>query len=60
MQALGKFKKGDRVKVKYKRAEGRVEKVTDVIKEGEKVKVKLMAIDERGRMNLSIKEANKS
>ena len=38
-------------------AEGRVEKVTDVIKEGEQVKVKLMAIDDRGRMNLSIKAA---
>ncbi len=38
-------------------AEGRVEKVTDVIKEGDSVKVKLMAIDDRGRMNLSIKEA---
>lgn len=38
-------------------AEGRVEKVTDVIKEGDQVKVKLMAIDDRGRMNLSIKAA---
>lgn len=36
-------------------AEGRVEKVTDVVKEGDEVKVKLMAIDDRGRMNLSIK-----
>lgn len=36
-------------------AEGRVEKVTDVVNEGDEVKVKLMAIDERGRMNLSIK-----
>lgn len=40
-------------------AEGRVEKVTDVVKEGDQVKVKLMAIDDRGRMNLSIKEATK-
>ena len=38
-------------------AEGRVEKVTDVVKEGDQVKVKLMAIDDRGRMNLSIKSA---
>lgn len=38
-------------------AEGRVEKVTDVINEGDQVKVKLMAIDDRGRMNLSIKAA---
>ena len=38
-------------------AEGRVEKVTDVVNEGDEVKVKLMAIDDRGRMNLSIKAA---
>ncbi len=38
-------------------AEGRVEKVTDVVNEGDEVQVKLMAIDDRGRMNLSIKEA---
>lgn len=38
-------------------AEGRVEKVTDVVNEGDEVKVKLMAIDDRGRMNLSIKTA---
>ena len=38
-------------------AEGRVEKVTDVVKEGDKVKVKLTAIDERGRLNLSMKDA---
>lgn len=36
-------------------AENRVEKVTDVVNEGDEVKVKLMAIDDRGRMNLSIK-----
>lgn len=35
----------------------RVEKVTDVVKEGEKVSVKLTAIDERGRLNLSMKDA---
>ena len=37
-------------------ADGRVEKVTDVVKEGDKVKVKLTAIDERGRLNLSMKD----
>ncbi|EDK72739.1 Polyribonucleotide nucleotidyltransferase [candidate division TM7 genomosp. GTL1] len=35
----------------------RVEKVTDVVKEGDIVRVKLVAIDDRGRLNLSIKEA---
>jgi len=35
----------------------RVEKVTDVIQEGEIVKVKLIGIDERGRLSLSIKQA---
>ena len=35
----------------------RVEQVTDIVKEGEKVKVKLTAIDERGRLNLSMKDA---
>jgi len=35
----------------------RVEKVTDVVKEGDIVKVKLTAIDERGRLNLSMKDA---
>ncbi len=38
-------------------SDARVEKVTDVVKEGEKVKVKLTAIDERGRLNLSMKDA---
>jgi polyribonucleotide nucleotidyltransferase len=33
----------------------RVEKVSDVIKEGDKVTVKLVAIDERGRLQLSMK-----
>jgi len=41
-------------------AEGRVEKVTDVVSEGEEVKVKLMAIDDRGRMNLSMKAAKEA
>lgn len=35
----------------------RVERVEDVLKEGDKVRVKLTAIDERGRLNLSIKDA---
>lgn len=35
----------------------RVEKVTDVLHEGQEVKVKLTAIDERGRLSLSIKDA---
>ena len=40
-----------------KLAEGRVEKVTDVLKEGQQVRVKLMEIDDRGRLSLSIKDA---
>ena len=39
-------------------ADHRVEKVEDVVKEGDVVKVKLTAIDERGRLNLSMKDAN--
>ena len=38
----------------------RVERVSDVIKEGERVSVKLMGIDERGRLNLSIKAVDKN
>lgn len=38
-------------------AEHRVEKVEDEVKEGDKVKVKLLKIDDQGRKNLSIKEA---
>jgi polyribonucleotide nucleotidyltransferase len=38
-------------------ADTRVEKVTDIVKEGDIVKVKLTAIDERGRLNLSMKDA---
>ena len=33
----------------------RVEKVTDVLKEGQEVRVKLDKIDEKGRMNLTMK-----
>lgn len=35
----------------------RVEKVEDVLKEGQMVKVKLIGIDERGRLSLSLKDA---
>jgi len=35
----------------------RVESVSDVLNEGDKVKVKLTAIDDQGRLNLSMKEA---
>ncbi len=37
----------------------RVEKVSDIIKEGDMVPVKIIKKDERGRLNFSIKEANK-
>ena len=37
----------------------RVEKVSDIIKEGDRVPVKIIKIDEKGRMSLSIKEANR-
>ena len=40
-------------------SEERVEKVSDVIKEGDKVTVKLLAIDDRGRLQLSMKAAKK-
>lgn len=35
----------------------RVEKVTDVLKEGQIIKVKLIGIDDRGRLSLSVKSA---
>ncbi len=37
-------------------SDARVEKVTDVLSEGQIVKVKLTGIDERGRLSLSIKD----
>ena len=37
----------------------RVEKVSDHLKEGDKVSVKLLEIDRQGRMRLSMKEVNK-
>ena len=36
-------------------AQRRVQKVTDVVKEGDKVKVKLLGFDERGKVRLSMK-----
>jgi polyribonucleotide nucleotidyltransferase len=38
-------------------SEERVEKTSDVVKEGDKVTVKLVAIDDRGRLQLSMKAA---
>lgn len=39
-------------------APGRVEKVTDVVNEGDKVKVKFVGSDNRGKMKLSMKRVN--
>lgn len=40
-------------------SEERVEKPSDVVKEGDKVTVKLVAIDDRGRLQLSMKAATR-
>jgi len=40
-------------------SEERVEKVSDVVKEGDKVTVKLLAVDDRGRLQLSMKAAKR-
>lgn len=40
-------------------SDARVEKVEDVLELGQIVKVKLMGIDEKGRLSLSLKEANR-
>jgi polyribonucleotide nucleotidyltransferase len=40
-------------------SEERVGKPSDVVKEGDKVNVKLVAIDEKGRLQLSMKAANR-
>ncbi len=40
-----------------KLSDQRVEKVTDILTEGQMVRVKLMEIDDRGRLSLSIKDA---
>ncbi len=39
-------------------SDGRVEKVTDVVKEGDTVRVRLVAIDDRGRLSLSMRPAD--
>jgi polyribonucleotide nucleotidyltransferase len=36
-------------------AAARVQKVSDVVKEGDKVKVKLLGLDDRGKVRLSMK-----
>lgn len=41
-------------------SEERVNKPSDVVKEGDKVTVKLVAIDDRGRLQLSMKQATSS
>jgi polyribonucleotide nucleotidyltransferase len=38
----------------------RVNKVTDVVKEGDKVKVKLLGFDERGKVRLSMKAVDQA
>ena len=40
-------------------SEERVNKPSDVVKEGDKVTVKLVAIDDRGRLQLSMKAATR-
>jgi polyribonucleotide nucleotidyltransferase len=37
-----------------------VNKVTDVVKEGDKVKVKLLGVDERGKVRLSMKAVDQA
>ena len=41
-------------------APSRVNKVTDVVKEGDKVKVKLLGMDERGKVRLSMKAVDQT
>ena len=36
----------------------RVDKVTDVVNEGDQVKVKVLAVDDRGKVRLSMKVVN--
>ena len=36
----------------------RVDKVTDVVSEGDQVKVKVLAVDDRGKVRLSMKVVN--
>jgi polyribonucleotide nucleotidyltransferase len=37
----------------------RVEKISDILKEGEIVPIKVLKVDEKGKISLSIKEADK-
>ncbi|MBF6723607.1 S1 RNA-binding domain-containing protein, partial [Acinetobacter baumannii] len=41
-------------------AEERVEKVTDYVNEGDTIKVKVLDVDQRGRIQLSMKEAKEA
>src|SRR6185369_2264636 len=41
-------------------ASRRVNKVSDVVKEGDKVKVKLLGVDERGKVRLSMKAVDQA
>jgi polyribonucleotide nucleotidyltransferase len=41
-------------------APNRVQKVTDVVKEGDKVKVKLLGVDDRGKVRLSMKAVDQT
>ncbi len=41
-------------------ADGRVDHPSDILKVGDRVTVKLVAIDDRGRLNLSIRQATKA
>jgi polyribonucleotide nucleotidyltransferase len=41
-------------------APNRVQKVTDIVKEGDKVKVKLLGFDERGKVRLSMKAVDQT
>ena len=43
-----------------KLSRGRVEKVTDVLKEGQQIPVKLLEVDKQGRLNLSYIDAIES
>ena len=38
-------------------SEERVEKTTDVVNEGDEVKVKVIGVDDRGKVKLSLKDA---
>jgi polyribonucleotide nucleotidyltransferase len=41
-------------------AKNRVNKVNDVVKEGDKVKVKLLGVDDRGKVRLSMKAVDQA